>query len=255
MATTPTGSSLQVLKAVEDGWNAFCKAPWSFLLFQFLGFVVSLPFIGIALLGSSAFSEKVAWLNPILGFLLVVVGVISLIIVWLWTWVGLLQGAWTALEGHKPDFAVFTRWNKLASLRLAASQILCLLISAVAASIAYLAGKGLFQINQSLIWIPWVAFAILWIWFHVSQAFIFQASLLGSKNPIKAVGSGINIISPSWWNVLWLLIVQFGVIYIVIITTYITGLWSAAPFLLCISTAAYRQLFGSTDNTGLLKPN
>ncbi len=29
----------------------------------------------------------------------------------------------------------------------------------------------------------------------------------------------------------------------------------AAPFLLCISTAAYRQLFGSTDNTGLLKPN
>ena len=53
MATTPTGSSLQVLKAVEDGWNAFCKAPWSFLLFQILVGVVTLPFIGIAALGGT----------------------------------------------------------------------------------------------------------------------------------------------------------------------------------------------------------
>ncbi|WP_268869955.1 hypothetical protein [Prochlorococcus marinus] len=37
VATTPSGSSLQVLKAVEDGygWNTFCKAPWSFCFSKF----------------------------------------------------------------------------------------------------------------------------------------------------------------------------------------------------------------------------
>ena len=123
MATTPTGSSLQVLKAVEDGWNAFCTAPWSFLLFQILVGVVTLPFIGIAALGGTRIAavKEVAWLHPVLGYLLLVVGLIGYIIVVLWGIVGLIRGAWTALDGQKPAFAVFTRWDQTSSWRLLGS--------------------------------------------------------------------------------------------------------------------------------------
>ncbi len=256
MATTPTGSSLQVLKAVEDGWNAFCKAPWSFLLFQILVGVVTLPFIGIAALGGTRIAavKEVAWLHPVLGYLLLVVGLIGYIIVVLWGIVGLIRGAWTALDGQKPDFAVFTRWDQSSSWRLLGSLILYIVVIAVASVIAYLIGLGLGQINQALIVIPSIALAIFAIWFLVTQQFLVQNSLLGSKNSANALSSGIDVINPSWWIVLWLLIVE-AVIHTIAATFHYGGLFVMVPAMVCISTAAYRQLFGSTDNTGLLKPN
>ena len=41
---TPGTNKLQVLRAIEDGWQAFCRAPWPFLLFEVLGLVVGAPF-------------------------------------------------------------------------------------------------------------------------------------------------------------------------------------------------------------------
>ena len=41
---TPGTNKLQVLRAVEDGWQAFCRAPWPFLLFQVLVLVIMAPF-------------------------------------------------------------------------------------------------------------------------------------------------------------------------------------------------------------------
>ena len=38
---TPGTNQLQVLRAVEDGWQAFCRAPWPFLLFQVLALVIA----------------------------------------------------------------------------------------------------------------------------------------------------------------------------------------------------------------------
>ncbi|MFL0777944.1 MAG: hypothetical protein AB8A46_07005, partial [Prochlorococcus sp.] len=59
MTSNPNAASVQVLKAVEDGWNAFCRAPWSFLLFQVLVGLVSLPFIGIAALGYGGVNKMI----------------------------------------------------------------------------------------------------------------------------------------------------------------------------------------------------
>jgi len=259
VATTPTGSSLQVLKAVEDGWNAFCKAPWSFLLFQILVGVVTLPFIGIAWWGNSRITavEENAGLAPILGYLLLVVGLIGYIIVVLWGIVGVIRGAWTALEGRKPDFAVFTRWDQTSSWRLLGSLILFWIVAiAIATGIYALVSSsgGLTEAWNNPIIIPIIILAILGIWFLVTQQFVVQASLLGSKNSANALSSGINVINPSWWIVLWLLIVE-AVIHAIAATFHVGGLFAIIPVMVCISTAAYRQLFGSTDNTGLLKPN
>ena len=49
---TPGTNNLQVLRAVEDGWQAFCRAPWAFLLFQALVLVVMAPFAALLVAGA-----------------------------------------------------------------------------------------------------------------------------------------------------------------------------------------------------------
>lgn len=253
---TPHGSRLHVLAAIEDGWNAFCKAPWSFLLFQSLVGLIMLPFFLMAAAGGARMAsvKEVAVVHPILAGFLLVAGVIGYVIVVLWGIVGLTRGAWTALEGGKPNFAVFTRWDKEASGRLFFSLILYLIIIIIATVIATLIGAGLGQLNKALIVIPSIALAIFGIWFLVTQKFLIQTSLLGSSNSPEAINSGVKVVNPSWWIVLWLGIVE-AVIHAIAAAFNYGGLFVIVPVMLCISTAAYRQLFGSSDNTGLIKLN
>jgi len=252
MTNNPNGASLQVLKAVEDGWNAFCKAPWTFLLFQILVGVVMLPFALMSAAGGARIAnfKEVAGLHPILGWLLLIVGLIGYVIVVLWGIVGLIRGSWTALEGRKPEFKDFTRWDGASSGRLLGSMILVWIVIAIASVIAYLIGLGLGQINQALILIPSIALAIFGIWFMVTQKFLVQASLLGSKNSADALSAGVEVINPSWWIVLWLVIIE-ATIHAIAATFHYGGLFVAVPVLVCVSTAAYRQLFGAEDRTGL----
>lgn len=256
MTNNPNGASLQVLRAVEDGWNAFCKAPWSFLLFQALVGLVMLPFVLMTIAGGARIAavKEVAELHPILGGVLLIVGLIGYVIVLLWGIVGLIRGTWIALEGRKPEFRDFTRWDGAASGRLLGSMILVWIVIAIASVIAYLIGLGLGQINQALILIPSIALAIFGIWFMVTQKFLVQSSLLGSKNSADALSAGLKVINPSWWIVLWLVIIE-ATIHAIAAAFHYGGLFVAVPVLVCISTAAYRQLFGSTENTGLLNPN
>ena len=44
MTETPAGKRLHVLKAVEDGWGAFTRAPWPFVLFALLYGVLAMLF-------------------------------------------------------------------------------------------------------------------------------------------------------------------------------------------------------------------
>ena len=58
--------------------------------------------------------------------------------------------------------------------------------------------------------------------------------------------------NPSWWVVLWLAIVETVIHGIALLFSY-GGLFVVLPLMICISTAAYRQLFGSQDHTGLMR--
>lgn len=254
MALTPSNSgSLRVLHAVEEGWGAFCRAPWVFLLFQVLASLVVLPFLALTGVGAARLAEveELMGVHPTGAWLALILGLIGYVIVTLWTLVGLTRGAWIALEGRKPSFTDFTRWDRAAASRLLGSLILLAIVAVVAGGIASLVGAGLGQLNAALAVIPAVVVAIFFIWLAISQKFLVQVSLLGSRRPLDSLRSGINVVNPSWWMVLWLAVVE-GVIQAIGALFSYGGLVVVVPVILCISTAAYRQLFGSDDRTGLL---
>ena len=254
MALTPSGDRrLHVLQAVEDGWGAFCRAPWAFLLFQALAGLILLPFAALAAVGTARLAEveELMGVHPTGAWGALIVGVVGYVIVALWTVVGLTRGAWLSLEGRKPCFADFTRWDRPASGRLLGSVVLLVILVAVAGAIAALLGAGLGKLNAALSVIPMVVVAIFYIWLLVTQKFLIQVSLLGTAKPINTIGSGVNVVNPSWWMVLWLGIVE-GVIHAIGGLFSYGGLLVVVPVVLCISTAAFRQLFGAEDRTGLI---
>jgi hypothetical protein len=217
MALTPAADShLNVLEAVEEGWAAFCRAPWVFLLFEALSAVILLPFAALSAVGGARLAN-----------------VDELMVV------------------RKPCFADFTRWDRPASARLLGSAILLALLVAVAGAIAALIGAGLGKLNEALTVLPMIVVAIFFLWLLVTQKFLIQVSLLGTPKPINTIGSGVNGVNPNWWMVLWLGIVE-GVIHSIAALFSYGGLLVVVPVVLCISTAAYRQLFGAEDRTGLL---
>ncbi|MCP9808540.1 hypothetical protein KBY58_03725 [Cyanobium sp. HWJ4-Hawea] len=250
---TPGTNKIQVLRAVEDGWQAFCRAPWSFLLFQILSGLIMLPFVAVAAAGGARLAEvrELMVLHPVGAWMALIVGVIGHVIVALWTFVGLTRGAWICLEGRKPSFADFTRWDRPASARLLGSAVLLAILVGVAVAIAALIGTGLGKVNTVLSVIPMIVLTIFLIWLGITQKFLIQTSLLGTSEPTKTIGLGVNMVNPSWWMVLWLAVIE-GVINTIGGLFSYGGLLVVVPVLLCISTAAYRQLFGPEDQTGLL---
>jgi uncharacterized membrane protein len=249
---TPGTNKLQVLRAVEDGWQAFCRAPWPFLLFQVLVTVILVPFGALLLAGLLRLnSSELPLLHPVAAGIAVVVGAIGYVIVGLWGVVGITRCAWMSLDGQRPSFRNFTRWDGAASGRLLASVILLAVVLGVVGVLAALIGAGLNGLNAALTVIPVIVFGIFYIWFLISQKFLLQLSLFGVKRPVETIQAGASGVNPSWWVVLWLAIVE-SVIHAVAALFSYGGLFVVFPVVICISTAAYRQLFGSQDHTGIL---
>jgi cytochrome b561 len=249
---TPGTNKLQVLRAVEDGWQAFCRAPWPFLLFQVLVTVILVPFGGLLLAGLVRLkSGELTQLHPVAAGIAVVVGVIGYVIVGLWGVVGITRCAWISLNGQRPSFRDFTRWDGAASGRLFGSVILLAIALAVVGVLAALLNTGLNALNTTLTVIPVIVFGIFYIWFLISQKFLLQLSLFGVKRPVQTIQAGVSGVNPSWWVVLWLAVVE-SVIHAVAALFSYGGLFVIFPVVICISTAAYRQLFGSQDHTGIL---
>ena len=249
---TPGTNKLQVLRAVEDSWQAFCRAPWPFLLFQVLVTLILVPF-GALLVGGLLRLKggELPFLHPVAAGIAVVVGVIGYVIVGLWGMVGITRGAWMSLDGQRPSFRNFTRWDGAASGRLLGSGILLTIVLAVVGALAALIGTGLNALNTTLTVIPVVVFGVFYVWFLISQKFLLQLSLFGVKRPVETIQAGVNGVNPSWWVVLWLGIVESVINAVAALFSY-GGLFVIVPVVICISTAAYRQLFGSQDHTGIL---
>jgi len=251
MTDTPSSSRLHVLKAVEDGWNAFTKAPWPFVLYTLLLGVLSLIFQAIGNASSLGGND-----NPIGvgGVILMIVAIVGSWIVSLWGITGMVRGSWIALDGNKPAFADFTRWDGAAAGRLFVRWIALSIAFLAIALICGLVGFGLAQLNQVLLWIPAVVAMVLFIYLSVNQKFLPYVALLEQRGPFETVQRGRDVVDPSWWWVVLLLIVDAVIIAIGALLCGV-GLLVAAPVVACITTAAYRQLFGNDDQTGLLSGN
>ena len=250
---TPGTNNLQVLRAVEEGWQAFCRAPWPFLLFQALVLVITVPCVLLAMAGALRLGggEPTA-LPPALAAIALVGGVVGAVLATLWGVVGLNRGAWLCLDGQRPVFRTFTRWDGAAAGRLLLSKLLLVVVLVLAGVLAMLLGSGLGNLNTALATLPLLVFAIFYIWLLVNQKFLIQLSLFGVRRPLETLQAGVAGVNPSWWVVLWLVIVESVIHAIAMLFSY-GGLFVIVPVMVCIGAAAYRQLFGCQDHTGLLR--
>ena len=250
MSETPADGRLHVLKAIEDGWGAFTKAPWPFVLFTLL-----LGVLSIALQIVSAIVTSLAENEERVGFgettVLTIIFMVGSWIVSLWGVTGMVRGSWIALEGRKPELSDFVRWDGTAAGRVFVRWIALGVTFLVIAAACVLAGIGLGQLNQWLIIIPAVVAIVLFTYLSVNQKFLPYVAMLEETGPMETIQRGRSAVDPSWWWVVLLLIVDTIIISIGALLCGV-GLLVAAPLVGCITTAAYRQLFGTTDVMGLV---
>ncbi|MFL0789363.1 MAG: hypothetical protein AB8E87_03965, partial [Prochlorococcus sp.] len=246
---TANNSQLEVLRAVQDGWDGFRKAPWTFVLFTLLVGALSMIFQGVNTLMPSDGNT----IN-ITTIIILILAVLANGIVNLWGITGMIRGAWIALNGNRPTFADFIRWDGNAYLRLFVRQFVLGLVLFLLIIIGGLVAGGLAAVNQILMLVPMIMIIIFATILTINQIFLPWIALLEKLGPLETIQRGWSVVNPSWGMVLLLALVEILILMIGVLLCFV-GLLAAAPVAVCISTAAYRQLFGSDDQTGLLSSN
>ncbi|MDM7953229.1 MAG: hypothetical protein QUV07_08455 [Cyanobium sp. CZS 25K] len=247
MKDPPGGSSLQVIEAVKQGWQAFARAPWVFIGFTLLAGVLSSV---CSLIQGRVDADEITLVTGV-QLIRLVVGSILSVLVSLWSTTGLVRGAWSALAGGKPALGTFTRWDGRASWRLFRNGLVLGILIAAILVVAALVGVAAAQLNQVLAVLPFLAAFTVVIYLAVNQKFMAQIALLEGAGPIESIARGRTLLDPQWGSVLLLALVEFGIALLGLLACFV-GLLVAVPVILCTSTAAYRQVFGSEDLTGLL---
>ncbi|PSB38263.1 hypothetical protein [Aphanothece minutissima] len=241
------GSSLKVIEAVKEGWGAFARAPWVFIGFTLLAGVLSSV---CSLIQGQVDPDEAAAVTAV-DMVRLVVGSILSVLVSLWSTTGLVRGAWSALSGGKPALGTFTRWDGAASWRLFRNGLALGILMIAILMVAALVGVAAAQLNQILAVLPFLAAFTVLIYLAVNQKFLAQIALLEGRGPIDSITRGRTLLDPQWGSVLLLALVEFAIVLVGLLACFV-GLLVAVPVVLCTSTAAYRQVFGSEDLTGLL---
>ena len=266
MMTSTPGNSLDAGLALREGWRAFLLSPWSFVGFGVVATILS---------------SLVDLLPGIAGFL-------ATTLVDLWISIGLVRGAWIALNGRKPTFADLAALNGPALWRLFSSQLvlalLLLPIALIVIGVALTAAEviqaatrlldlsftsdlsdpqqldvlipGYQAMVLKLMQSPLALAALLsgWIlamYVQVNQSFLGFIALLEGQGPITTIRRGFERVNGQWWQVFGLVLVQ-TIILLIGVLLMVLGLLAAVPLVFCITGAAYRQLFGSDDRAGFL---
>ncbi|KEF43134.1 MAG: hypothetical protein ER33_02730 [Cyanobium sp. CACIAM 14] len=241
------GSSLQVIGAVTEGWQAFARAPWVFVVFTLLAGVLSSL---CSLIQGRVEPDAVMTVSGV-QVIRSLIGTVLGVMVSLWSTTGLIRGAWTALAGGRPVLGTFTRWDGRAGWRLFRNGLVLGLLLAAILLVGLVAGGAAAQINRALAVVPLLVAVAAVIYLVVTQKFLAQIALLEGAGPIRSIERGRARLDPQWGSVLLLVLVEFGLTLLGLLACLV-GLLVTVPLIVCISTAAYRQVFGSKDLTGLL---
>ncbi|MCP4800362.1 MAG: hypothetical protein GY893_10490, partial [bacterium] len=160
-------SKLQVIKAIKDGWDGFRKSPREFVVFTLLIGALSLSFQAI---GSLLVNEN----NPIsIGTVIIIVcASLGSAIVNLWGITGMIRGSWMVLNGQRPDFADFIRWDGRAYLRVFIRQLVFGFLLFLLIITGGLLAGGLAIINQIVMFIPVIIIAIFVVILSINQIFL-----------------------------------------------------------------------------------
>lgn len=259
---------LDVGLALREGWRAFTRAPWTFV-----GFALLLTALELALaalqpsfspdrlptpidpdIALSEWGALLPWLRyGTVSLCLLVLNVLAGIVLNLWGTCGLIRGAWVALGGGRPNLATFTHWDPRALLRLYLPGFLlgCGVVAAV--GMVLLLAVVLSQANALLALLPALCLLVGAIYLSVSQAFLPQVALLHDDHPFAALARGPQVVDGAWRQVVQLMLLTFGLLVLGLLAGLL-GIFVAWPVVVCVVTAAYRQLFGPEDRTGFTRP-
>lgn len=241
-------AGLDVARALREGWRAFHRAPGRFVAFTVL--VTGLQALCHPLLDRR--TDPLGGIAPA-DWIFVAAGVLAWLALNLWALCGFVRASWIALEGGRPGAACFLRPDlralgrllgallTLAGLTFGAVLLLALLEAAVSLLSEELA------LVVALLPIPGLLYLL------VSQRFLGPIALLEGPGSLATLERGRRIVDPRWPSVLALWLVQLLVLLLGLLAG-VVGVFVAVPVVACSSTAAYRQLFGSRDRTGLLEP-
>lgn len=258
---------LDVGQALREGWQAFTRAPWTFV-----GFTLLLTVLQLALqaLQPSFSSESLPqpidpeavptewgallpWLRyGTVSLALLALNLLAGILLNLWGTCGLVRGAWVALKGGRPTWATFTHWDPRALLRLYLPGFLLGCGVAAAVAMLLLLAVVLSQANALLALLPGLLLLAGALYLTVSQAFLPQVALLHDDHPFAALARGQEVVGSAWPQVVQLMLVGFGLLVVGLLAG-VVGLFVAWPVVVCLATAAYRQLFGPDDRTGFTR--
>ena len=237
-AAPPT---LKPLQAIEDGWAAFARAPWTFLLFELLAGGLALLFALISFAGAARLTSAIDIGHPVVAWLAVVLGLAGYGVTTTWGMVGLVRGAQQSLQGQRPAFANLIRFDG-AVWALLWRWLLVGLALILVKLIFGLVGFGLYSVNALLTVITAViAFAVA-LYLVVNQQFFLQITLFEERNLINTIQRGRQLNDPRWWRMLGFLVTLSFVNLLLGLLLLYTGFILAIPLMLCISTAAYQQL-------------
>ena len=272
MAPTPTGPRrLRVLDACREGWIAFGRAPWPFLLFSLLSALAMGACVLPIALGGAALGITLVATDPVpevalprlivllIGLGAVLVGALLLGVVALLSTLGFYRGAWLVLDGEKPRFADLIRlirWDGGAINRLVlawtAEQLVLLIPLGLMALLGFdLQRQGL----APLLWWPLGLGALAWaVWFSITQTFLNPLCLFGNSKPIATVHIGIREVRRQWWRVFGLNGLMMGLMLVSHFASANALCIALIPVLICIKLAAYRQMFGADDRLELTRP-
>lgn len=258
---------LDVRLALRDGWKAFSRAPWWFLGFTLL--LTALQVLLAALqpsfspdnlpepidpaLTADRWEALLPWLRyGTVSFCLLVLNVLAGIVLNLWGSSGLVRGAWIALKGGRPTLSTFAHWDGKALLRLYLPGFLlgCGIVAAV--TMLLLLAVVLSLANPLLALIPALLVLAGACYLTVSQAFLPQVALLHDDHPFAALARGWQVVDRCWPQVVQLMLLTLGLLVLGLLAAGV-GLFVAWPLAVCVVTAAYRQLFGTTDHTGFTR--
>jgi hypothetical protein len=267
-ASSPSAPPLDVGAALRDGWAAFQRAPWVFIGFTLLVSALGLSLSALELALTPAPGDLPALPSPAR-----VLCQLASLALSLWAVVGLVRGAWIALEGHRPRFGELLRWDGPAIVRvLLATLLLSLILTVVALPLLGLMAVALAQMVQIdfplggspilrglspspggilLFVLAWLTLLAVLLYAQVNQHFLVQLASLRGRGAVGTLAEGRAVVDRHWWPVLGLVALE-SVLILAGILALVVGLFVAVPVVACVSTAAYRQLFGPAGPAGEL---
>ncbi|MFM9104785.1 MAG: hypothetical protein ACKOPS_27145, partial [Cyanobium sp.] len=243
----PPASRLNLGDAVHDGWTAFCRAPWSFVLYAVLltGLQILLQPLQDHIL-RGARGEAIGALD----LLLFLFGLTASLAVSCWGNVGMVRGAWQALAGQRPSLGSLLRWDQRGFSRvfqawmamgavLSVPLLAIALVLALAALVLWLLERAGLQLSDSTLVLPGILLAVLVLlllglmllavlYFSVNQQFLAQVALLEQRAPLESVQRGRSLVDPQWILLLLLLLIK-SILMVVGLVTFGVGELLSAP--------------------------